>query len=144
MEEVREAARLAHAEHFIASLPASYDTVVGQRGMSLSGGQRQRIALARALIRQPDVLVLDEATSALDSESERFIQDAIDQLRSRCTMIIIAHRLSTIARADNIVILEAGRIVEMGTHAELLAGEGLYARYHALQNDRTETPTEIR
>lgn len=134
LDEVRAAATLAHAADFIEALPAGYDTMVGQRGMALSGGQRQRIALARALIREPDVLVLDEATSALDSESERFIQEAIDQLRSQCTMIVIAHRLSTIARADNIVVLEAGRIVETGTHDDLLGREGLYRRYYQLQS----------
>lgn len=134
-DQIRRAARLAYAGVFIEQLPQRYDTVVGQRGMVLSGGQRQRIALARALIRQPDVLVLDEATSALDSESERFIQLAIDEIRSRCTMLIIAHRLSTIASADRIVILEAGRVVEQGTHTSLLARGGLYSRYYALQTE---------
>lgn len=137
-DEVREAARQAHAEHFIDALPAGYETVVGQRGITLSGGQRQRIALARAMIRQPDVLVLDEATSALDSESERFIQQAIEAIRHRCTLLIIAHRLSTIATADNIVILEAGRVAEQGAHADLIARGGLYARYYALQMERPD------
>jgi ABC-type multidrug transport system fused ATPase/permease subunit len=139
-EEVRRAAALAHADIFIDRLPAGYDTVVGQRGMALSGGQRQRIAMARALIRKPDLLVLDEATSALDSESERLIKDAIEGLRRQCTMIIIAHRLSTIAGADNIVILEGGRVIEQGTHAALIARAGLYARYHALQTEQPDMP----
>lgn len=140
-KEVQRASRLAHADTFIDSLPAKYETVVGQRGMTLSGGQRQRIAMARALIRRPDVLVLDEATSALDSESERLIQQSIEEIRSECTLLIIAHRLSTIAAADRIVMLEAGRIVEQGSHAELLARGGLYARYYQLQTEASVTET---
>lgn len=147
-EEVLRAARLAHADVFIEHLAQGYDTMVGQRGITLSGGQRQRIAMARALIRKPDLLVLDEATSALDSESERFIQKAIDEIRSQCTMVIIAHRLSTIASADNILILEAGRVVEQGTHADLIAREGLYARYYVLQTEKADaqagTPEPVR
>ena len=131
--EVREAARLAYADRFIEAQPRAYDTVVGERGMTLSAGQRQRIALARAIIRNPEVLILDEATSALDSESERLIQEAIDELKSRCTLVIIAHRLSTIVNADRIVILEGGRVVEEGSHHELLERKGLYQRYYSLQ-----------
>ena len=131
--EVREAARLAYADRFIEALPRGYDTIVGERGMTLSAGQRQRIALARAVIRNPEVLILDEATSALDSESEQLIQEAIDELKRRCTLVIIAHRMSTIVNADRIVILDNGRVVEEGSHHELLQRKGLYQRYYTLQ-----------
>lgn len=136
--EVREAARLAHADRFIDALPDGYDTQVGQRGMALSGGQRQRLALARAMLRQPALLILDEATSALDSESERFIRDAIEELKTRCTLLIIAHRFTTILNADRIVIVEDGRVAEEGTHRELLERQGLYHRYYTLQTASAE------
>lgn len=134
-EEVRRAARLAHADLFIEALPHRYDTVIGERGITLSGGQRQRLALARALVRDPQLLILDEATSALDSESERLIQDALAGLRKNRTVVIIAHRLSTILNADRIVILEHGTAVEQGTHEQLLTRRGLYHRYYSLQTE---------
>ena len=114
-------------------MPQGYDTVVGDRGIKLSGGQKQMLALARALIRRPRVLILDEATSSLDNESERLIQDSLDALAGSLTIVIIAHRLSTIYRADNILVLDRHRIVEQGTHAELLAGGSVYQQYHQLQ-----------
>jgi len=127
------AARAANAHAFIAALPKGYDTVVGERGTELSGGQRQRIAIARALLRNPPILIFDEATSALDTESERLVQDAIQHLLAGRTVFVIAHRLSTIQQADQIVVLEAGRIVERGRHGELLALGGMYRRLHDLQ-----------
>ncbi len=132
-EDIVAAARSAHAHEFISQLADGYDTIVGDRGHRLSGGQRQRIAIARAILRDPDILVLDEATSDLDSHSERLIQEAIDKLRSDRTVVAIAHRLSTVAMADQILVLAEGRIVERGTHDELLALEGRYTQLWRIQ-----------
>lgn len=130
---IERAARAAHAHEFIAALPDGYDTVVGERGTELSGGQRQRISIARAILRDPPILIFDEATSALDTQSELAVQAAIETLFTGRTVFMIAHRLSTIRRADQILVLDQGRLVEIGTHDELLAAEGLYRRLHALQ-----------
>jgi subfamily B ATP-binding cassette protein MsbA len=132
-EAVERAARAANAHEFIATLPDGYDTVVGERGTQLSGGQRQRIAIARALLRDPPILIFDEATSALDTESERLVQAAIERLLVGRTVFVIAHRLSTVQRADQIVVVEAGRIVESGRHDDLLAAGGVYRRLYDLQ-----------
>jgi len=132
-EEIAAAARAAGAEDFIAELPQGYDTPVGPRGSRLSGGQRQRIAIARAMLKNAPILLLDEATSSLDSESERQVQDALRDLMRGRTTLVIAHRLSTIVDADLIYVLEDGKIVESGRHAELLARAGAYARLYALQ-----------
>lgn len=132
-EEVQEAARIAFAHDFIQELPRGYDTVVGERGIFLSGGQRQRLAIARAILVNAPVLILDEATSALDAESERLVQRALANLVRNRTTIVIAHRLSTIRRADVIVVMEAGRIIEMGTHSELLSHGGQYRKLYELQ-----------
>jgi subfamily B ATP-binding cassette protein MsbA len=134
-EQIQAAAREAHAHEFVRRLPEGYETVVGERGVELSGGQRQRIAIARALLRDPPILVLDEATSALDSESERVIQDAIEKLLEGRTVFVIAHRLSTVQRADQILVMENGRITEQGTHHALLAESGMYRRLFELQFD---------
>ncbi len=133
LEDVERAARAANAHDFVRVLPRGYDTVVGERGAQLSGGQRQRLAIARAILRDPPILVFDEATSALDTESERLVQAAVERLLSGRTVFVIAHRLSTVQRADQIVALEAGRIVERGTHADLLERGGLYRRLYELQ-----------
>ena len=131
--EVRSAAKEANAEEFIAALPDGYETIVGERGVRLSGGQRQRIAIARAILRDPRILILDEATSALDSHSEAMIEDALDRILPGRTTLIIAHRLSTIRRASRILYIEAGSVREMGTHETLLAAGGPYATLHAAQ-----------
>lgn len=131
--EVVAAARAAHAEEFIERLPERYDTVVGERGVKLSGGQRQRIAIARVVLKDPAVLVLDEATSSLDNASERLVEEALEVLLKGRTTLVIAHRLSTVQRADRIVVLDQGQVVETGTHAELLAAGGLYALLHREQ-----------
>lgn len=132
--EIIEAAKRANAHDFISSFPDAYETVVGERGVKLSGGQRQRIAIARALLKNPSILILDEATSSLDSESERLVQEALEELMKGRTSIIIAHRLSTIREADKIIVVEAGKIIESGTHRELIDNEqGLYRYLSSLQ-----------
>jgi ATP-binding cassette subfamily B protein len=131
--KVEEACRIAKVDEVIAQLPQGYYTVVGERGVRLSGGQRQRLGIARALLVEPDVLVFDEATSSLDYESERAIQLAMRTIQGTRTTIVIAHRLSTVRDADKIVVLDQGRIVEVGSHEELLRREGIYRRLHSLQ-----------
>jgi subfamily B ATP-binding cassette protein MsbA len=141
-----EACRIAHCDEFISHFPNGYDTVVGERGIRLSGGQRQRVSIARAILANPRILILDEATSSLDSESEQMIQDGLRRLRSGRTTFVIAHRLSTIRSADQILVLEAGEIVERGTHAQLLALNGRYRQLHdkqyMLETDRFVNPGE--
>jgi subfamily B ATP-binding cassette protein MsbA len=133
MEDVAAAARAAHADEFITSMPNGYDSVIGEMGMQLSGGQRQRLAIARALLKDAPILILDEATSALDSDSERMVQDALERLMIKRTTLVIAHRLSTIRKADRIVVLVDGSIAEEGTHEELLARKSEYSRLYSLQ-----------
>lgn len=132
-EEVKEAARLAYAHDFIERLPQGYETIVGERGVKLSGGERQRLAIARAILRDSPLLILDEATSALDTESERVVQQALGNLMKGRTTVVIAHRLSTVQRADRIVVLQRGTIIETGTHDELLRHGGQYSRLYAMQ-----------
>jgi subfamily B ATP-binding cassette protein MsbA len=145
-DDIKEACRIAHCDEFINQFPDGYDSVVGERGIKLSGGQRQRVSIARAILADPRVLILDEATSSLDSESEQMIQDGLRQLRSGRTTFVIAHRLSTIRSADQILVLEAGQIVERGTHAELLEMNGryrqLYDKQYRFEADRFINPGE--
>ena len=141
-EEIRAAARSANADDFITALPDGYDTLVGDRGSRLSGGQRQRISIARAILKDPPILLLDEATSSLDNESERLVQDALDHLKAGRTTVIVAHRLSTIRAATRIAVLDDGWLVELGSHEELLAQGGLYARLYRLQFEADEGASE--
>jgi subfamily B ATP-binding cassette protein MsbA len=136
MEAVVEAARLANAHDFISTLENGYNTVIGDRGSKLSGGQRQRLSIARAVLKNPDILILDEATSALDTESERLVQDALSVLMKNRTSLVIAHRLSTIRHADEILVLENGKIIERGTHDLLISQGGMYKRLCDLQEFR--------
>ena len=132
-EEIVAAAKAANAHNFIMEMPEGYETQIGDRGSKLSGGQRQRIAIARAILKDPKILILDEATSALDTESEKLVQEALDKLMVGRTAFVIAHRLSTVQRASRIVVMEKGCIVEQGTHQELLAQEGLYHKLYQVQ-----------
>ena len=133
LERVREAAAAAYADEFVMELPAGYDTVIGEGGFKLSGGQRQRLAIARALLKNPPILILDEATSQLDSESESLVQKALSNLMQGRTTLVIAHRLSTVTRADRIVVMEDGRVVEEGRHEDLITRAGIYRRLYDLQ-----------
>ena len=146
LDDIKEACRVAHCDEFISRFPQGYETIVGERGIKLSGGQRQRVSIARAILANPRILILDEATSSLDSESEQMIQDGLRQLRSGRTTFVIAHRLSTIRSADQILVLEAGEVVERGTHAELLALDGryrqLYDKQYKFESDRFINPGE--
>jgi ATP-binding cassette subfamily B protein len=132
--QVEEAAKVARAHDFICSFEHGYDTIIGERGVRLSGGQKQRISIARAVLRDKPVLILDEATASVDVETEKLIHEAMDSVMQNRTTIIIAHRLSTVKKADIIVVLDEGRITEMGTHQELLASGGLYSRLTDIQN----------
>lgn len=139
-EAIVDAARAAHTLEFIEAMPQGLDTVIGERGVKLSGGQRQRLAIARAVLKDAPILILDEATSSLDSESERYIQEAVEKLRAGRTTLVIAHRLSTIEGADRILVMEHGRIADIGTHAELIKRNGLYAGLYRFQFSRREHP----
>jgi ABC-type multidrug transport system fused ATPase/permease subunit len=141
-EDILMAANRANAHEFIKGFPEGYETIVGERGVKLSGGQRQRIAIARALLKDPALLILDEATSSLDSESERLVQEALEELMKNRTSIIIAHRLSTIREADKIIVLEKGKVIESGNHLELMKNEGGLYRYLSQLQLETQEPED--
>ncbi|MEM1422167.1 MAG: ATP-binding cassette domain-containing protein, partial [Pseudomonadota bacterium] len=142
-EEIEAAARAAQIDTFIAQLPQGYETVVGERGLKLSGGEKQRVAIARTILKNPRILILDEATSALDSRTEQGIQDALRALSKDRTVITIAHRLSTIVEADDILVLEAGRVIERGRHGDLLALDGVYAQMWRRQAAEQSEPAAV-
>ena len=141
-EKIEAAAEAAHVAEFVRHLPEGLDTMVGENGVLLSGGQRQRIAIARAILKDAPILILDEATSALDTESERHIQDALENVMQGRTTLVIAHRLSTIESADRILVMDSGRIIEQGNHAQLLQKGGVYANLHSLQFSEAAVVTE--
>ncbi|XP_042371635.1 ABC-type oligopeptide transporter ABCB9-like, partial [Plectropomus leopardus] len=143
METVEQAAIKANAHDFITMLPAGYETSVGEKGTQLSGGQKQRVAIARALIRKPRVLILDEATSALDAESEHIVQTALNNIMQEHTVLVIAHRLSTVEKADNIIVIDKGHVVEQGSHSQLMASGGLYYKLVQRQVLGIETGDEV-
>ena len=138
--QVIEAAKAASAHEFISQLPDGYETYLGEKGVRLSGGQKQRVAIARAILADPAILLLDEATSALDSESERLVQSALDTLQNNRTTLIIAHRLATVLQADKIVVLNAGRVLDVGRHSELVTRNAIYAQMVELQFNEVATP----
>jgi subfamily B ATP-binding cassette protein MsbA len=142
MDDIMAAAKAAYAHDFIMSLPRGYDTNIGEMGLQLSGGQRQRLAIARALLKDAPILILDEATSALDAQSERSVQNALDNLMTRRTTVVVAHRLSTIRRADRIVVLVGGKIAEQGCHEELMARKQEYSRLYSMQLLEDVQPVE--
>jgi len=133
MAEIQKAAESAYAHDFIMEMPSGYDTVIGERGVKLSGGQRQRLSIARAILKNPAILILDEATSSLDTESEKMVQQALENLMKDRTTLVIAHRLSTVLNANRIVVIDDGRIVEIGRHDELLSHGGIYKKLYAMQ-----------
>lgn len=140
-QEIRSATKTAHADIFIDKLPHNYKTLVGERGIKLSGGEKQRVAIARAILRNPQLIILDEATSSLDSRSEQFVQDGLHKLMSNKTAVVIAHRLSTVTRADKIIVLEKGKVLEQGNHHQLLKNNGLYAKLFSIQSPSATTKT---